>query len=233
MIDIAETDRIVLANTGLREAGAAASAYSGIAGINSWLKGGDGNGSTVNNANTLLGTESITGAAINVNDHPEFKSFFKSGVGSLTEGKLRKYIRRFHAAKGKYGMSMDCLIASDGVWLDYEAQKVGQYIVDRTNGLSSLNSKGSEDGFNFYFEGRNYKGYTSNYVDAGVVYGIKKAGNNWKRYVAPDYSDLTSMGEAPSHVPFHLPELTPLSSHFSTPALLPNRYKCPVCFVCN
>ena len=214
MIDIIAGDKIVLANSGLPQAGAATSAYSGIAGINSWLKGGDGNGSTVNNDNTLLGTESITGAAINVNDHPEFKSFFKSGVGSLTEGKLRKYIRRFHAAKGKYGMSMDCLIASDGVWLDYEAQKVGQYIVDRTNGLSSLNPQGSEDGFNFYFEGRNYKGYTSNYVDAGVVYGIKKAGNNWKRYVAPDYSGLTSMGEAPSHVPFRfvMPALTGTNS---------------------
>ena len=212
MTDIVAADIIVYANSGELAAGggASASTFTGIAGINSWLK----NGASGADAGNLLGAEKVAGGTINVSDHPEFKSFVKGDVGALTEHKLRQYLRRFHVAKGKYGQTIDCLIGSDGVWLSYEAQKIGQYMLDRTNNLSSLNHEGSEDGFGFHFEGRTYKGYSSSYVDDGVVYGIKKGGNNWKRYVPPDYSGLQSMGEAPSHVPFRfaVPALTGGSS---------------------
>ena len=209
MTDIVATDRIVYANSGLVNAGETNSGFTGIAGINSWLK----NGSDAATGQ-LLGTEAVGTGTINVDTHPEFKSFVKGSVGVLTEHKLRKYLRRFHVAKGRYGQTIDCLIASDGVWLNYEAQKIGQYQIDRTNNLSSLNHEGSDGGFAFHFEGRTYKGYTSNYVDEGVVYGLKKGGNNWKRYVPPDYSGLQKMGEAPSHVPFRfvVPALTGGSS---------------------
>jgi hypothetical protein len=80
-------------------------AYTGIAGINSWLKFGSGT-----NDNFLLGAERDTGNEIDVTVHPEFKSFGVSSVGTLTEHKLRQYIRRFHAAKNKYGQTIDCLI---------------------------------------------------------------------------------------------------------------------------
>jgi len=127
---------------------------------------------------------------------------------------LRQYLRRFHVAKAKLGQTIDSLVASDGVWLSYEAQKIGQYQIERTGNLSNLNNEGSNEGFAFTFEGRTYKGHTSNYVETGTVYGWKTSGNNWKRYVPPDYAGLQNMSEADSFVPFRfvVPALTGLSS---------------------
>lgn len=204
-------DIIVYANSGQKNDGTAISGgFTGIAGINSWLKGS----STAAADAQLLGSEAISGATIDVNTHPEFKSFFKNVGGVLTEHKLRQYLRRFHAAKNKLGQTIDALVASDGVWLSYEAQKIGQYQIDRTGNLSNLNNEGSNEGFAFTFEGRTYKGHTSQYVEDGTVYGWKTSGNNWKRYVPPDYAGLQNMSEADAFVPFRfvVPALTGLSS---------------------
>lgn len=215
---VANDDLVTYANVNVNAYAAATdntATFTGIAGINSWMKYGDSNGSTDNADNCLLGSEREgTGYNINVNVHPEFKSFLVSNVGSLTEHKLRQYIRRFHAAKNKYGQSIDCLIASDGVWLAYEAQKIGQYTLERTGRLSSLNNEGSDQGFKFTFEGRTYNGYTSTYIEDGVVYGLKKGGNNWKRYVPPDPKGVQKFSEADSFVPFNfvVPALTGTSS---------------------
>tara|TARA_R110002012_G_C11673944_1_gene613409 strand:- start:4329 stop:5876 length:1548 start_codon:yes stop_codon:yes gene_type:complete len=201
-------DILVYANSGAKRGdGATNGDFTGIAGINSWMK------STGN----LLGGEAAAVAStsrIDVDEHPEFKSFFKGSVGVLTEHKLRQYLRRFHAAKNKLGQTIDSLTASDGVWLAYEAQKIGQYQIDRTGNLSNLNNEGSAEGFGMTFEGRTYKGHTSQYVEEGTVYGVKTSGGNWKRYVPPDYAGLQSMGEVPSHVPFRfvVPALTGGSS---------------------
>ena len=199
-VDVAATDAIVYANSGEKRDAASTAAFTGIAGVNSWLK----------NTGNLLGDEAHNTSTINVDEHPEFKSFFKSGVGVLTEHKLRQYLRRFHAAKNKLGQSIDSLVASDGVWLSYEAQKIGQYQIDRTGNLSNMNNQGSAEGFAFTFEGRTYKGNTSQYVEDKSVYGVKTSGQNWKRYVPPDYAGLQSMSEAASHVPFRfvVPALT-------------------------
>ena len=204
--DFSAGDYIVYANSGnLRGDPAATSgSFTGIAGVNSWLK----------SSGNLLGSESISGSQIDVDAHPEFKSMLKTNVGVLTEHKLRQYLRRFHVAKAKLGQTIDSLVASDGVWLSYEAQKIGQYQIERTGNLSNLNNEGSKEGFGFTFEGRTYKGYTSNYVETGTVYGWKTSGNNWKRYVPPDYAGLQNMSEADSFVPFRfvVPALTGLSS---------------------
>jgi len=206
---IAIGDDIVYANSGEKNDGTHADGsgnptFTGIAGVNSWLK---------TNGN-LLGDESISGAQINVDTHPEFKSMLKSNVGVLTEHKLRQYLRRFHVAKAKLGQTIDSLVASDGVWLSYEAQKIGQYQIERSGNLSNLNNEGSNEGFAFTFEGRTYKGHTSQYVEKETVYGWKTSGSNWKRYVPPDYAGLQNMSEADAFVPFRfvVPALTGLSS---------------------
>ena len=203
-------DFIVYANQFIKEGVAngaidntAGGDYVGIAGVNSWLKA----------SGNLLGLEAGTNK-IDVGEHPEFKSFVKDNVGVLTETKLRQYLRRFHSAKQKLGQTIDSLVASDGVWLSYEAQKVGQYMIDRTNNLSNMSNEGSTGEFNFTFEGRSYKGATSNYVENGAVYGWKTSGNNWKRYVPPEYSGLQKMNEVDQHIPFRfvVPALTGGSS---------------------
>jgi hypothetical protein len=184
---------VYFANARKLNSGAPASSNGyGFAGINSWLK------STGN----LLGGDYDSSNAIDVNVHPEFKSFFKSGVGTLTEHKMRQYLRGFHRAKEKYGQYIDCLIASDGVWLNYEAQKIGQYQLDRTNRLSSLTNEGSQEGFKFTFDGRTYTGYTSNYIEDGTVYGIRKGGQNWKKYVPPSPKGTQKFDKAEGFIPF-------------------------------
>lgn len=203
------TDIIVMANSkGNSTTPFSASPYfTGIAGINSWLKFGDTNGSTDNANNNLLGDERIGSAYgfnhnINVNVHPEFKSMGYNMSGQpITEHVLRKILRRFHAAKGKYGHFIDCLIASDGVWLAYESQKIGRQFLDRTGRLSSVKNEGSQEGFEFEFDGRSYMGYTSNYVESGTTYGIRKA-NNWKRYSPPDPQGASRFDRTPGWNPF-------------------------------
>jgi len=181
--------------------------FTGIAGINSWMKTGDTNGTTTNNVNTLLGYESVSNAggynaAINVNTHPEFKSMFYSNGGlALTEHTLRKILARFHAAKGKYGQTIDCLIASEGVWLAYLGQKISREYIDRTGKTASINSEGNQEGMTFSYDGRTYEGYTSTYIETGTVYGIKKK-NNWRRYSPPDPARVKKFDRNPSWNPF-------------------------------
>ena len=188
-----DTYYVYFANARKLNSGAPASSNGyGFAGINSWLK----------NTGNLLGGDYDSSNAINVDTHPEFKSFFKSSVGTLTEHKMRQYLRGFHRAKEKYGQYIDCLIASDGVWLNYEAQKIGQYMLDRTNRLSSLTNEGSQEGFKFTFDGRTYTGYTSNYIEDGTVYGIRKGGQNWKKYVPPSPKGTQKFDKAEGFIPF-------------------------------
>jgi hypothetical protein len=183
---------------------------TGVAGINSWIK------STGN----LLGpdADSDTTKQIDVNKHPEFKSYIKGSVGTLTEHKLRQYLRGYHRAKEKYGQYIDCLIASDGVWLNYESQKIGQYMLDRTNRLSSVTNEGSQEGFKFTFDGRTYTGYTSNYIEAGTVYGLRKGGTNWKKYVPPSPKGTQKFDKAEAFIPFE----------FIAPALGYSTIKVPI-----
>lgn len=166
--------------------------FTGVAGLNSWIKAGDSNGATNNATNTLLGEERDTANAINVNVHPEHRSLvYDLANQPLTEQTLRRILRLWHRAKGRYGMTIDCLIASDGVWLEYERQKIGREWIDRTGRRSSMSAEGSSDeGIMFEFDGRSYKGYTSQWVESGTVYGIKKGGNNWKKMVPPDPRSL-------------------------------------------
>ena len=183
-------DRIIAAGT--HKSATAIGNDGAIAGVNSWLK----------STGALLGRDAISGQSIDVDIHTEHKSYTKATVGALTEHKLRQYLRGFHRAKDRYGMYIDCLIASDGVWLNYESQKIGQYMLDRTSRPSSLNSEGSAEGFTFAMDGRSYKGYTSNYVEDGAVYGIRKGGNNWKRYVPPSPAGTQKFDKAESFLPF-------------------------------
>jgi len=176
--------------------------FTGIAGIRSWLKFGDSNGSTTYDGNTLLGAESDSANRINVNTHPEFRSMrINMANQALTEHKMRSILRRWHMAKLKYGKTIDCLVASDGVWLAYEATKIGREILNRTGRLSDVRNEGSGEGFRFEMDGRSYTGYTSSFIESGTVYGFKK-GSNWKRYVPNDQKGTTSFGNNDAWIPF-------------------------------
>ena len=219
---LTDNDVIVHANSHYTDSGAK---FTNIAGINSFLKGGDSSASSTM-YNTILGTvggsasaaaagESIFGEDINVNEKPEHKSLFRNLNSSLlTEHTLRQILRRFHAAKAKHGQTIDTLVASDGVWLGYESTKIGREILDRTGRLSSLATQGSEggsaggandqfnSGFNFTMDGKSYTGYTSNYVEEGTMYGLKMGGGNYKKYVPPSVSGTSAFDQGPAFAPF-------------------------------
>jgi hypothetical protein len=176
--------------------------FTGIAGINSWLKGRSGD-------TVLLGAEAVGGGDdIDVAVHPEHKSaFFDVGSVTLTEHTLRQYLRRFHAAKMKYGYTIDTLIASEGVWLAYAGTKIGREYLDRTGRVASIRNEGLDTdenfgGMRFSFDGRSYTGYTSCYVESGTVYGIKTGGSNWKRYVPADGQINSTFDRVPAFAPF-------------------------------
>jgi hypothetical protein len=213
---VADTDVVVHANS--HYGASSAAKFTNIAGINSFLKGGDASG-TESFFNTILGTnangESISGEQINVNEKPEHKSLFKNLNSSLlTEHTLRQLLRRFHAAKAKHGQTIDTLVASDGVWLGYESTKIGREVLDRTGRLSSLATQGSEggspggandqfnSGFNFTMDGKSYTGYTSTYVEEGTMYGLKMGGGNYKKYVPPSISGTSAFDQGPAFAPF-------------------------------
>jgi hypothetical protein len=180
--------------------GSATAKLSGIAGVNHWLKV----------TGNLLGADAVGGTDdVSVTEHPEHRSFKYSNSSSLlTEHTLRQLLRRFHAAKHKYGYYIDTLVASDGVWLGYESTKIGREMIDRTGRLSSLSSQGSEggegfdSGFSFTCDGKTYKGHTSTYVEGNTLYGLRLGGQNWKKYVPPEYSGLSNMDGAPGYAPF-------------------------------
>lgn len=214
---LANGDQIVMAGSkGSSVTPFSASPYfTGIAGINSWMKFGDSSGTTDAATNCLLGSERVGTAYgfnhnINVNIHPEFQSMLVNNAGNpLTEHVLRKILRRWHVAKHKYGQSIDCMIASDGVWMAYEAEKIQRQWFDRTGKLSNMNNEGSDEGMTFSFDGRTYEGYWSTYIESGTVYGIKRR-NNWKRYCPRDINATKKFDKAESWNPFRFvaPALT-------------------------
>lgn len=180
---------------------------TGVAGINAWLKTGSGSSNTFGAAgaedNFLLGGEGDADNAINVHQHPEFKSMgFNNGGQPLTEHRLRQIVQAWERGKRSLGQTIDTFAASDGVWLAYEAQKIGREILDRTGRLSSLSSEGSSGDFLFTMNGRKYRGVTSAYIESGTVYGIKTSGNNWKRMVPPRTRGARGLQGLTNFLPF-------------------------------
>ena len=190
---------VVYANSHLVD-GAGSLTYTGIAGINSWLKNGAETGGTRPTA--LLGAESDSTDFIDVAERPEFKSFKYAVNGVLTEYNMKRYLQRVHSAFEPLGNTIDTLIASEGVWSAYESQKIGQYRIDRTNRPAAIQNEGQTEGFSFTFEGKTYKGHTSRFVEAGTLYGIKLGGSNWKKYVPPSPKGVSKMSEADAFIPF-------------------------------
>lgn len=178
--------------------------FTGIAGMRSWLKTGQGG-----NDNIILGAEatneSPTSGRIDVTTHPEFKSLlFSAGNQPLTQQFLRRIMGRWHSSRAmRYGQSIDLLLASEGVWLAMEATQATREIIDRTGRLATVqNGQGSagDGGLSFTYEGQTYEGKTSGCMEANTVYGIKSK-NNWDVYTPASFKGR-SFDKAPPMVPF-------------------------------
>jgi len=170
---------------------ASGGSFTGYAGLNSWIKTGDT--TVASNGDTrLLGAEADSTRYIDVNVHTEFKSLGRDyGGQALTEHELRKVTRLFCRAKNKYGQSIDCFLASDGVDLSMQSQLIGREVLDRTGRVATMRHQGSDNGerpgtgLGFTFDGKSFMMYSSQFVESGTVYGIKTNQANWKRYSPP------------------------------------------------
>jgi hypothetical protein len=196
--------------------------FTGIAGLNSWIKTGSGSGLTWGSGdyvdNFLLGAEADGQNAISVVEHPEFASLsFNLAGAPVTEHFLRQVCRRWYMSKGRFGMDIDSFVAPDGVWLAYEAQLIGRQVEQRRGMLSTLKSgQGSDNGamgdadILFVMDGKTFSGYTSVFAESGTIYGHKIRGGNWKRYTPPDPRGVRAGGNVPSWAPFRFvaPALT-------------------------
>ena len=180
--------------------------YTGIAGIRSYLKTGTGLAD-----NFILGDEfeSAADGRLDVTVHPEHKSFLKAVNDVLTESRLIRYVKRFNHSKRRYGFSIDTLLAPDGVWQAYWEQKIGREIIDRTGRIASITDEGLEDGFAVVVEGQRLAGFTTNYIESGTLYGLKRGDNNWKRYMPPSRK-MRKVDGVPDFAPFEFvaPALT-------------------------
>lgn len=168
--------------------------FANIAGWNSWIKTG------LSGSTTLLGGEAVSGESINVNTHPEFKSFLVNNGGNpLTEYKMTRILDAYHQAGRMWGLELDTLIGSPGIVQSVLASRIGREQIDRTGRLASLNSLGLEGGntegtgsrYSITVNGRKYDLYESAFVEDGTIYGHKMGGNNWVVAVPPDIAGST------------------------------------------
>jgi hypothetical protein len=181
---------------------AASPYFTGIAGVNSWMKFGGGG-----DDNYLLGGERVSShsgfnAELDVTEWTQHRSMKVDMEGNpLTEHTFRKILRRWYNAKGKYGMEIDTLVASDGVFFAYEAQRIGRQFFDRTGTRANLTNEGGPGEFIFEVDGHRITGITSTWVGARTAYGLRRK-NNWKRYCPPDIKGTTNMSQMKQGIPF-------------------------------
>lgn len=201
---LASGDRIVFARSkGNSSTPYSASPYfTGIAGLNSWMKFGGGGADDYLLGNERVSTHSGFNAELSVKEWTQHRSMLVDMQGEpLTEHFLRRVVRRWHASKGKYGMSLDTLVASDGVFFAYEQQRIGRQFYDRTGRRADLTKEGGPGEYVFELDGHVVTGITSNWVDAKTVYGLKRK-NNWRRYAPPEIKGTTNMSQMKKGIPF-------------------------------
>jgi len=170
--------------------------FNGIAGLNAWLKFGDGSGATNTNDNCLLGADRIEGlqfgGAVNVNVHPEFKSLRKDMAGEImTEHQFRLILDQWYRHHGKYGHYIDTALWSTGALRAYEQTKVGQIRREQL-ATSQLMNEGAASGLKFEHDGRVYDFDTSNAINSGECYIVRSGGGNFKRVIPPSAAGTKS-----------------------------------------
>lgn len=186
--------------------GSAAGGSAGFANffsVFSWLKG----------SGNLMGGQADS-KAIDVDEHPEFKSLIIDQQNQdMTENRLLQIMTRFHTAKAKYGQTVDTLYATDGVWTAYrESMLPGREYYDRTGRVASLMNQGADGTFaanvnadasiKIEANGQSISGYTTNMLKSGQIIGIKQGGANWNCYIPPSRKGTSSFSQAEPFLPF-------------------------------
>lgn len=181
--------------------------FTGIAGVNSYLKFANGTSPT-DAQKYLLGAEAVNnstlGGAIDVTQHPEWKShYWDIGGVAMTEHKMQKILDNWERVKGPIKHTVDTWITTVGVLRAWQATRQAQFRLDRTNATDSMSSQGGGDTVKFEHNGKTMEALTSNWINQGEGYFLKLGGKNFKTYVPPRAGGTKGGGsEVPSFVPF-------------------------------
>lgn len=146
-------------------------------GLNTFMRDLDAP-STLDPGGTLLG--------IDLAKYPEHQSLILDNGGAvLTEDQAAQAISKFTSAKRPWGMTVDTAVTTPGVFNAYVASRIARERVERGGNLRSATSQGTSGGFKVTWNGVTLDIELSDWCNQGEMYALKKADNNWKRYVPP------------------------------------------------
>lgn len=178
---------------------------SGFKGLYSWRHWIKWAKTTAQADTTILGDDAITTTSddyIDVRKHNEFKSGHFGSVGPLTERSFLAYISRIHTAFNRHGYRVDDFIGSEGLWLNVFESRIAKEEVERGDTPGSIRNIGLEDGFGINHEGKKYRGFTSRFLEDGLILGLRTKGN-WRMITPamPKGVNRASLPEQESKIP--------------------------------
>lgn len=146
-----------------------------FSGLNTWLRDPSAAGDP---GGTLYG--------INLTNYPELTSLIlDNGAAALTEQDLALMLTKFHSGRRQYGMSVDTGVTTPGVFNAFVANRIGRERIDRTNSMRKQTKLGDSQTMIVVVNGTEVEIMLDDNVQSGHLYFVKRADNNFKRYVPP------------------------------------------------
>lgn len=155
-------------------------------GVESWLK----------DSGTLWNS-----SGLNLDAWPEFKSYVKTSIGTLTLQKLLNYMARYSRQMARTGHMIDTFITSPEVLNDFFANYQAAMVWDRGGGAFTVND-GFDGGVTLNLGGKMVTFETSKFIALGKAYGLKRGDGNLVRYVPPRPAGVQSSAEGVPPFPF-------------------------------
>lgn len=159
----------------------------GPSGLEDWIK----------NTGTVFGITLAT--------YPQFKSLVATGVGSLDETLLNRYVGSFDDAYGTL-VSLDTIITTGGVTREFLSQS-GSFSQYARQG-ATVNMQAGWADIGYSYNGKKYNWLISANCAPGTMYVTKTGDGNLTRYCPPPIRGITSSGSErnfPQDIQFFAP----------------------------
>jgi hypothetical protein len=140
------------------------------------------------NSQYLLGGDRDTSNQIDVNVHPGSSApYFKTSVGTLTGAQAPPVPPRLPPCGGEVRPERELPHRQRRRAAEPRRRRRSARHHAAVPHFQALepHQRGHPGRLQVRLHGRSYTGYTSNYIEDGTVYGIRKGGANWKKYVPP------------------------------------------------
>ena len=156
----------------------------------------------------ILGADAITDSAddyLDVATANWAKSYHRGSVGALTMEALARYLEGFWVGAAPHGHMLDALVGCRGLWTNMVEQDVVRYNIEIAGRPGSIGGRGqnANDGVALIFDGRSYARHTSDFLEDGLLLGLK-GGNNWNFITPPGVNDASGGLGLPEPTGFNL-----------------------------